>query len=341
MDLRRQRRPQRLVVGARGGQAARRAHAPGLAARPHDRPRRLGRRGVRPARLDRVDRAVRARPARQGGRLPQRRHHGRPEFGAGAAPSLDKLLSTSPGRCPSRARTSVFDKWRGDNAGADHRPPGQRLGLHRALDHVGVPSLEAGYTSPSGEYHSAYDDTYSSSTSSIPATCTRPPRRRSSAWPPCGWPTPTSSRCATRPTRPRSRATSTTSRGRAAARRRAGRSRGCARPPRSGARRRAAWRPAPRSCWHTTVATWATGAERDQRHARRQERWLRRRPASPGGRVPPPDLRAGDQLRLRHAGAAGHARCGRAGRRGDGHALTRPARRLAAAGRPRRAGAAG
>ena len=83
------------------------------------------------------------------------------EFGAGAAPALDKLLFDVTKTVPEPGTaTSVYDKWRGDS----RRPTIDRLGSGSdytgPFDHVGVPSLEAGYTSPSGEYHSAYDDTY-------------------------------------------------------------------------------------------------------------------------------------------------------------------------------------
>ena len=82
------------------------------------------------------------------------------EFGAGAAPALDKLLFDVTKTVPEPGADVGLRQVARRQGGADHRPPGQRLGLHRPFDHVGVPSLEAGYTSPSGEYHSAYDDTY-------------------------------------------------------------------------------------------------------------------------------------------------------------------------------------
>jgi N-acetylated-alpha-linked acidic dipeptidase len=83
------------------------------------------------------------------------------EFGAGAAPALDKLLMDVTKTVPEPGtNVSVYDKWRG----SDDAPTIDRLGSGSdytgPFDHVGVPSLQAGYTSPSGEYHSAYDDTY-------------------------------------------------------------------------------------------------------------------------------------------------------------------------------------
>jgi N-acetylated-alpha-linked acidic dipeptidase len=82
-------------------------------------------------------------------------------FGAGAVPALDDLLFdvTRAVRDPG-TKQSVFASWKGDakaptvdrlGSGSDYTGP---------LDHVGVPALEIGFTSPSGEYHSAYDDTY-------------------------------------------------------------------------------------------------------------------------------------------------------------------------------------
>jgi N-acetylated-alpha-linked acidic dipeptidase len=83
------------------------------------------------------------------------------EFGAGAAPALDKLLFDVTKTVPEPgAGTSVFDKWRGDKPAPTIDRLGSGSDYTGPFDHVGVPSLEAGYTSPSGEYHSAYDDTY-------------------------------------------------------------------------------------------------------------------------------------------------------------------------------------
>ena len=85
---------------------------------------------------------------------------GRPEFGAGAAPALDKLLvdvtKTVPEPGAGRRSTTVARRRRG----ADGRPAGQRLGLHRVPRPRRRPVAGGGLHEPSGEYHSAYDDTY-------------------------------------------------------------------------------------------------------------------------------------------------------------------------------------
>ena len=77
LDLRHQRRHERLDVGDADRPQPRQAARPRLAAGADDRPGRLGRRGVRPARLDRVGRAVRGRPAPERGRLREPRRRGR------------------------------------------------------------------------------------------------------------------------------------------------------------------------------------------------------------------------------------------------------------------------
>jgi N-acetylated-alpha-linked acidic dipeptidase len=82
-------------------------------------------------------------------------------FGAGAVPALDDLLFDVTKTVPEPGTsTSVFDAWKGD----DDAPTVDRLGsgsdYTAPLDHVGVPALEIGYETPSGEYHSSYDDTY-------------------------------------------------------------------------------------------------------------------------------------------------------------------------------------
>jgi N-acetylated-alpha-linked acidic dipeptidase len=83
------------------------------------------------------------------------------EFGAGAVPSLDKLIGDVTKTVPEPgANVSVFDKWRGDKAAPTIDRLGSGSDYTGPLDHVGVPAMEVGYTSPSGEYHSAYDDTY-------------------------------------------------------------------------------------------------------------------------------------------------------------------------------------
>jgi N-acetylated-alpha-linked acidic dipeptidase len=84
---------------------------------------------------------------------------GGPEFSAAGVPQLDDALVevTKAVRDP-RTGAPVFDGWEEPEIG--------RLGsgsdYTTFLDHIGVPSFEAGFSNPasSGTYHSAYDDTY-------------------------------------------------------------------------------------------------------------------------------------------------------------------------------------
>jgi N-acetylated-alpha-linked acidic dipeptidase len=89
---------------------------------------------------------------------------GGPEFAAAGVPQLDAALveATKAVQDPRTGR-SVYDTW---SEGGAETPTFDRLGsgsdYTAFLDHVGVPSFEAGFTNPasSGTYHSAYDDTY-------------------------------------------------------------------------------------------------------------------------------------------------------------------------------------
>jgi N-acetylated-alpha-linked acidic dipeptidase len=80
-------------------------------------------------------------------------------FSAGGVPSTDKLLMDTSKTIPDPSGKSVYDAWRG-NAPA---PTPERLGSGSDytvfLDHLGVPSMVVGESTPGGEYHSAYDDT--------------------------------------------------------------------------------------------------------------------------------------------------------------------------------------
>jgi N-acetylated-alpha-linked acidic dipeptidase len=85
-------------------------------------------------------------------------------FGAAGVPQIDDaLIEATKAVTDPRTGQSVYDVWKGDD---DEEPTIDRLGsgsdYTAFLDHVGVPSLEAGFTAPasSGTYHSAYDDTY-------------------------------------------------------------------------------------------------------------------------------------------------------------------------------------
>jgi N-acetylated-alpha-linked acidic dipeptidase len=89
---------------------------------------------------------------------------GGPQFGAAGVPQLDDALIevTKAVRDPQTGK-SVFDGWTDGGAEA---PEIDRLGsgsdYTSFLDHIGVPSLEAGFSNPasSGTYHSAYDDLF-------------------------------------------------------------------------------------------------------------------------------------------------------------------------------------
>jgi N-acetylated-alpha-linked acidic dipeptidase len=82
-------------------------------------------------------------------------------FGAGAVPALDDLLFDVTRTVPEPGTTtSVFDRWKGDHPAPEVDRLGSGSDYTAPLDHVGIASLALGYTSPSGEYHSAYDDTY-------------------------------------------------------------------------------------------------------------------------------------------------------------------------------------
>ena len=89
---------------------------------------------------------------------------GGPDFGAAGVPQLDDaLIEATKAVQDPRTGGSVFDTW---TDGGAEQPEIDRLGsgsdYTSFLDHVGVPSFEAGFTNPasSGTYHSAYDDTY-------------------------------------------------------------------------------------------------------------------------------------------------------------------------------------
>jgi N-acetylated-alpha-linked acidic dipeptidase len=86
------------------------------------------------------------------------------DFGASGVPQIDDALveATKAVQDPHNGK-SVYDTW---TSGGTKAPTIDRLGsgsdYTAFLDHVGVPSVEAGFTNPAqaGTYHSAYDDTY-------------------------------------------------------------------------------------------------------------------------------------------------------------------------------------
>jgi N-acetylated-alpha-linked acidic dipeptidase len=82
-------------------------------------------------------------------------------FAAGAVPALDQTIVDVSKTVQQPGETgSIYSAWKG-NAAA---PTVDRLGSGSDytvfLDHLGVPALDVGFSSPGGEYHSAYDQTY-------------------------------------------------------------------------------------------------------------------------------------------------------------------------------------
>jgi N-acetylated-alpha-linked acidic dipeptidase len=84
-------------------------------------------------------------------------------FDASGVPQLDDaIVGVTQSVSDPRTGGPVYDTWRGD----DDAPQVGRLGsgsdYTAFLDHLGIPSFEAGFTAPAsgGTYHSAYDDTF-------------------------------------------------------------------------------------------------------------------------------------------------------------------------------------
>jgi N-acetylated-alpha-linked acidic dipeptidase len=85
-------------------------------------------------------------------------------FGADGVPQLDDaIVETTKAVTDPRTGRPVYDVWKGDSP---EPPEIGRLGsgsdYTAFLDHLGVPSYEAGFSAPAsaGTYHSAYDDTF-------------------------------------------------------------------------------------------------------------------------------------------------------------------------------------
>jgi N-acetylated-alpha-linked acidic dipeptidase len=82
------------------------------------------------------------------------------KFHAGGVPSLDKTIIDVSKTVPDPGGGSIYSAWTGDAAA----PTVDRLGSGSDytvfLDHLGAPAMEVGFSTPGGEYHSAYDDTY-------------------------------------------------------------------------------------------------------------------------------------------------------------------------------------
>jgi N-acetylated-alpha-linked acidic dipeptidase len=82
------------------------------------------------------------------------------EFSAGAVPSMDKTLEDITKTVQDPGGGTIFDAWRGDAAAPTVNRLGSGSDYTVFLDHLGATSAEVGFSTPGGEYHSAYDDTY-------------------------------------------------------------------------------------------------------------------------------------------------------------------------------------
>jgi N-acetylated-alpha-linked acidic dipeptidase len=82
------------------------------------------------------------------------------EFSAGGVPSLDKTIIDVTKSVQDPGGGSIYSAWTGDAAAPTLNRLGSGSDYTVFLDHIGAPSMEVGYSSPSGEYHSAYDDTF-------------------------------------------------------------------------------------------------------------------------------------------------------------------------------------
>ena len=89
---------------------------------------------------------------------------GGPEFAASGVPQLDDaLVEVTRAVQDPRTGKPVYDTWtKGGTEEAEVGRLGSGSDYTAFLDHVGVPSFEAGFTNDAsaGTYHSAYDDTY-------------------------------------------------------------------------------------------------------------------------------------------------------------------------------------
>lgn len=84
-------------------------------------------------------------------------------FGAGAVPALDDLIYDVSRSVEDPDHGTVYKNWK-QASGGKGRPEVGRLGsgsdYTAFLDHAGVPATDLGFSTPGGEYHSAYDDLY-------------------------------------------------------------------------------------------------------------------------------------------------------------------------------------
>lgn len=82
-------------------------------------------------------------------------------FGTGSVPALDDLITSVTKTIKDPDHGTVYENW---NSQADGEPEPERLGsgsdYTAFLDHIGIASADIGFSTPGGEYHSAYDDLY-------------------------------------------------------------------------------------------------------------------------------------------------------------------------------------
>ena len=80
-------------------------------------------------------------------------------FSAGGVPSLDKTIVDVTKTVTDPKGGSIYSAWTGDAPAPTLNRLGSGSDYTVFLDHLGAPAMEVGYSTPSGEYHSAYDDT--------------------------------------------------------------------------------------------------------------------------------------------------------------------------------------
>jgi hypothetical protein len=155
VDLRGRRQHERLDDRARDRPRARPPRAARRAARAHDRAGGVERRGIRPARLDGMGGAVARRPRARRRRLPQhgRRRRARVRRRGHSGARRGALRRDRAGRPAGRGQVGLRRVARGLGGSAGGRAPGSGSDYTAFLDHVGVPILEVGFSSPGGEYH--------------------------------------------------------------------------------------------------------------------------------------------------------------------------------------------
>jgi N-acetylated-alpha-linked acidic dipeptidase len=84
-------------------------------------------------------------------------------FDAAGVPQLDDaIIQVTQAVADPRTGAPAYDTWQGDGDAPEVGRLGSGSDYTAFLDHLGVPSFEAGFTAPAsgGTYHSAYDDTY-------------------------------------------------------------------------------------------------------------------------------------------------------------------------------------